>query len=229
MSKQSESGLKFSFSNVADHFDEHISKSIPGYDLLRYYTKQLSRYFVENDSSVIDIGCSRGTLLLSIKEENTQAKNVSYFGIDIDNEFSKYWADVENVKFQKANILDMDLPKNSTFIYSLFTLQFLPERHRFDIIKKIYDSLLPGGAFLFSEKMISMDPKMQNICDSIFHEFKRTNFSDKEILDKEKELRHLMKCETELDLLNKINKAGFQKVQCMWRNYNFAAFIAIKY
>ena len=61
---------KFSFSNMSDNFDNHISKSIRGYDNLRTDIIGMSKYFVIDDTNVVDIGCSQGSLLKKIKEFN---------------------------------------------------------------------------------------------------------------------------------------------------------------
>ena len=48
--------VKFSFSNFSTHFDEHINKSIRGYSDLRNDVVKISEYFVENDTTVMDLG-----------------------------------------------------------------------------------------------------------------------------------------------------------------------------
>jgi hypothetical protein len=62
--------VKFSFSNFSTHFDEHINKSIRGYSDLRNDVVKISEYFVENDTTVMDLGCSQGSLLRRMKEQN---------------------------------------------------------------------------------------------------------------------------------------------------------------
>jgi tRNA (cmo5U34)-methyltransferase len=219
---------KFSFSNFSDEFDNHINNSIRGYADLRNDVVSISKYFVENDTRVIDLGCSQGSLLRAIKYQNNQATTAEYLGIDINNSFSKHWKNEEKITYLTADITEIEFPKNLSFITSLFTMQFIPERKRFNLIKNIHQNLLKGGAFVFSEKFLSDDGKSQNILDSLYHEFKRKNFTEQEIMDKEKELRHLMKCSYERSLIEQLEEVGFSNIQCFWRNFNFAAFYAVK-
>ena len=52
----------FTFAHREEGFDEHIEKSIRGYSQLMDDVISLSRYFVENETNVVDIGCSTGKM-----------------------------------------------------------------------------------------------------------------------------------------------------------------------
>ena len=75
--------VKFSFSNSSTHFDEHINKSIRGYSDLRNDVVKISEYFVENDTTVMDLGCSQGSLLRRMKEHCLVSQTLSLFGPQI--------------------------------------------------------------------------------------------------------------------------------------------------
>lgn len=61
------SGENFSFTNFSKEFDEHIDKSIRGYFTLRSDVVKITEYFVEDDMTVLHLGCSQGSLLRMIK------------------------------------------------------------------------------------------------------------------------------------------------------------------
>ena len=52
----------FTFAHREEGFDEHIEHSIRGYSHLLNDVVNYSRYFVEDDTNVVDIGCSTGKL-----------------------------------------------------------------------------------------------------------------------------------------------------------------------
>jgi tRNA (cmo5U34)-methyltransferase len=64
--------------------------------------------------------------------------------------------------------------------------------------------------------------------DFLYYDYKRKNFSDKHILDKEQELRHLAKLTNEELLINQLTSIGFEGIQVFWRNFNFIGVIAMK-
>lgn len=219
----------FSFTSRASKFDEHIDNSIRGYSFLRKDVAAMSRYFVENDTNVIDIGCSQGTLIRSIREINTQAPTAAYYGIDVNPAFQQHWKDEENLHYFISDITKDEFRwGNLSLAISLFTFQFIPERHRLNLMKTIYDNLIEGGAFIFSEKVFSINAKIQNMMEFMYYDYKKEHFTEKQILDKEEELRHLAKLTNENLLSQQLRSIGFRGIQSFWRNYNFVGYIALK-
>ena len=219
----------FSFTSRASKFDEHIDNSIRGYSFLRKDVAGMSRYFVESDTNVIDIGCSQGTLIRSIREINTQAPTAAYYGIDVNPAFQQHWKDEENLHYFISDITKDEFRwGNLSLAISLFTFQFIPERHRLTLMKTIYDNLIEGGAFIFSEKVFSTNSKIQNMMEFMYYDYKKEHFTEKQILDKEEELRHLAKLTNENLLSQQLRSIGFRGIQSFWRNYNFVGYIALK-
>ena len=50
----------FTFAHREEGFDEHIEHSIRGYSNLLEDIVNLSKYFAEPDTKVVDVGCSTG-------------------------------------------------------------------------------------------------------------------------------------------------------------------------
>jgi len=218
----------FSFAARAAKFDQHIDQSIRGYSDLRKDIVSISRYFVENDTNVVDIGCSQGTLIRSIRDINTQAPRAMYYGIDINEAFQQHWKDEDNLKYLLEDAKEWEGLQNLSLAISVFTFQFVPERHRLGLMKKIYDNLVEGGAFVFSEKVFSINAKIQNMMEFIYYDHKKKHFTEKQILDKEQELRHLAKLTNEDLLIKQLLSIGFRGIQTFWRNHNFIGVIAMK-
>jgi len=111
-----------------------------------------------------------------------------------------------------------------------FTLQFLPERHRREVCRKIYEGLVPGGAFIVAEKTFAKIPKTQDMLMSLYLHYKRRHFSDEEIMDKEKSLRDKMKPGREADLIRLLTEVGFtvDAIEPFWRSHMFAAYVCVK-
>lgn len=219
---------KFSFSNTADAFDDHIGKSIRGYHDLRDDIVSMSKYFVEDNTSVVDIGCSQGSMIRRIRDANDQAPNAKYIGVEINDAFQQHWESEPNLTYLIEDVRQSEALTNMSLAISMFTFQFIPERDRLSLMQKIYDNLTDGGAFITSEKIFSQNAKTQNMLEFLYYDFKRKSFSEKEILDKETELRHLAKNTTENLLVTQLRGIGFRGVQTFWRNFNFLGVLAMK-
>ena len=219
----------FSFSAVANNFDEHINSSIRGYNHLRDDVVGISKHFIINDTNVVDIGCSAGTMLKRIKDYNSQAPTANYVGIEINDDFKQHWIEDEPyLSYKVEDVRDSTQLSNMSLAISLFTFQFIVERDRLTLMQKIYDNLEDGGAFITAEKIYSQNAKVQNMFEFLYYDFKKQNFSEKEILDKEQELRHLAKLTTENLLMTQLRSIGFRGIQTFWRNHNFIGVIAMK-
>ena len=102
----------FTFAHREEGFDEHIDWSIRGYNDLLDDVVTFSRYFVENESDVVDIGCSTGKVTeRMIKMNNDFAKDVHWQGVEIAEGFfeeihvehSGYHMYVESIDIKKTN------------------------------------------------------------------------------------------------------------------------------
>lgn len=222
---------KFTFATENEGFDNHIDKSIRGYSHLWGDILTLSKYFIEDYTQVVDIGCSTGKLLKGMIEQNNEhIPNAQYTGIEIEDDFYGDYTFDENkheqLSYFRGDVRDYNF-QNCSLVTSIFTLQFMSPKDRQDIINKIHSGLNTGGAFIFSEKTFSCNPRIQDMMTFTFYDYKRKNFSDKEILDKEVQLRHMMKLNTKTELFTMCEDVGFE-VHTFWQNYNFLGFICLK-
>ncbi len=223
---------KFTFATSEEGFDAHIDQSVRGYSNLWTDVLKFSEYFVEDGTCVVDIGCSTGKLLKSMKEQNDKfAPKCFYKGIEIEEDFFPELIDEENLKFYKTDVRSFEWVTgavNCGLVTSIFSLQFMPKTNRQQIIDRIYEALVKGGAFIFSEKIFSSDSQLQEMMQFCYYDYKRQFYSAEELLDKEVNLRHMMKPLTYSELLEMVEKAGFESVQPFWQNFNFVGIIAIK-
>jgi len=225
---------KFTFATADEGFDNHIEKSVRGYNNLWNDVVGMSKYFVEDNTNVIDLGCSSGKMLKAmIKQNNEHVPHATYVGIEIEQGFADGHAEDllssewNNLVYRMEDIRQYDI-HNASLVTSLFTLQFMPPKDRATTIKKIHDGLNDGGAFIFSEKGFSCNPKIQDMMTFMYYDYKRQHFTDKEILDKEVQLRHMMKPNTKTEMFDMCYDAGFKDLHVFWQNFNFYGVIALK-
>jgi tRNA G46 methylase TrmB len=111
---------EFSFAKYASDFDRHITTSIRGYKDLRSDCVSFSQYFIQDNTRVLDIGCSSGALLQTIRKRNEKKHpSVEYIGLDIEKGFKDHWLKrrAPNLKFKQLHaqkpIRDPALVSNS--------------------------------------------------------------------------------------------------------------------
>lgn len=206
---------KFDFNTIKD-FDTHITKSIPNYDILISSIKSISEYFFVDNCTVYDLGCSTGELLKSL---NCNCKKIGY--------------DNSSLLPNDVNFINIDLNEkveieNACLVYSIFTMQFLNPNKRINYLKQIYEGLNCGGALIICEKTYKENGKIQEIMSFSHYDYKIKNFTASEIISKERDLRFIMKPNTNSELFEMLNVAGFKIVSSFWEMFNFKGIIAIK-
>ena len=132
-----------------------------------------------------------------------------------------------NADAEKKDVRNYDF-ENCSLVTSIFTLQFMPRKDRFNVLQNIYNGLNHGGAFIFAEKTVCEDSRLQEMITFNFYDYKRKHFDASDILEKEKTLRNMLKPNTWKELEGMLECAGFKTAQPFWRNHMFVGAIAIK-
>jgi tRNA (cmo5U34)-methyltransferase len=209
----------FSFDTI-DDFDDHIAQSIPNYHTLSEAICNLSTYFMMEDTQVIDLGCSTGKLLERLPHLGKK------IGIDIaDNLLPQSHGETLYVRKDLRALNNLG---KSSLILSIFTLQFIPYEDRPHILSTIYESLVEGGAFIWAEKVREESGELEQVLHGAHYDFKRKAFTAEQILNKERDLRPIMKVNSSTRNQILAENAGFTVGTMFWKFFNFEAWVYIK-
>lgn len=217
--------------DVANIFDEHIAKSVPlyhhGHDLII----SLSDYFIRAGSVCYDIGSSTGTLAFLLAKRHQEKDNVLVIGLEKEEDMVSHAQQrhsLGNLEFHCADIIDSQL-ESSSFVVAYYALQFIKTKHRRAIIKKIYDSLETGGAFIFYEKVYAVNAHFQEILSGAHFDFKASNgFSHDEILAKALSIKGVLMPNTTRENIDLLKSVGFKEMSRVMQHCNFEGYLAIK-
>ncbi len=218
--------------DVADTFVDHIRQSVPMYEEGHDLVCQFSDYFVSNESVCYEIGASTGELTRKLAVHNQAKSRARWIGIDTEKPMidraKKHCAGVENIELHVEDVRTFDF-EPADFIVSYYTLQFTPPRHRQEIFNKIYNALNWGGAFIMFEKVRGPDARFQDICSSLYNDFKvRQGFSSDEILSKTRSLKGVLEPFSTEGNLGLMRRAGFTDMMSICKYICFEGFLAIK-
>ena len=227
----------FSFAHSPEGFDNHIASSIRGYSNLLDDVVSFSRYFVEDHTKVVDVGCSTGKLTKMIIERNPNRQYAHYVGVELAGGFYDDLTERYNeirkqspgaiLEWVKGDVANYEF-NNCSLVTSLFTLQFMPKTARQSMLDKIYNGLNEGGAFIFAEKLMCESAFFQELLTFNHYDYKKKSFTAEEIYDKEVRLRDMLKPNTWNELKTMVTDAGFSNMQIFWRNHQFVGVIAVK-
>ncbi len=216
---------------VACVFDDMLNRSIPFYEEVISLVCDIITLHVEDNSTVIDLGCSTANILLALHRKcDCSIKSIGYDNSEAmllraKRKISAFGADI---KLELADILDVKLP-NSDVVIANYMLQFIRPLQREVFIKKIFNSLKADGLFIFSEKIIYEDKRLNKEMIDIYYSFKKNQgYSEFEISQKREALENVLVPYSEKENKNLILKAGFKSIETIFKWGNFVTFLAVK-
>jgi len=219
---------------VADCFPDMLKRSIPAYNGMRMSCFKIGERFVRPGSAVIDIGASNGEALeMFVGTFNDRCR---FIGCEISKPMikafqEKYKNEIENgyVEIKELDLRFSYPQDRACLALSILTLQFTPIEYRQKILKNIYDSLEPGGALILVEKILGKNAEVDSFFTDIYYDTKMNNGYQKDAIDRKRfSLEGVLVPVTAAWNEDLLKNVGFKSIDCFWRWFNFAGWVAIK-
>jgi tRNA (cmo5U34)-methyltransferase len=219
--------------SVADVFDEMLERSIPQYDVMRSLVTDIAIEFRQQGTDILDIGTSRGEAIKPLVD--LYGSSNTYVGVESAPAMAEVFRDryahlIDSgiVRFFELDLREELPPCRASVVMSVLTLMFVPINYRQRIIADIFQTLVPGGAFVLVEKVLG-EGRLNDIMIDKYHSLKQQNgYSREEIDRKALALEGVQVPLTASWNEQMLRSAGFTAVDCFWRCWNFAGWVAVK-
>lgn len=219
---------------VSDVFDDMLERSVPFYREIVRMIAELSETFYQKDTVIYDLGASTGNILQEISAQMGE-KAFRYTGIDnsasmVEQASSRDYSlsGGQSADFVEGDIADYNY-KNASVIISAFTFQFLRPMVRSALVRDIYSSLKPGGAFILAEKVLEDHSEVSRLFVEYYYRFKRRNhYSETEIARKREALENVLIPYRSEENAIMLKEAGFHRQAVFFKWYNFTGIVGIK-
>ena len=220
---------------VADVFEDMAVRSIPGYETIVSTIGGFAKKYYRSNSNIYDLGCSLGGVTFEICKQLGES---DFNLVAIDNSEAMVERLVEkktkiggldnSVKILCEDINDTAI-ENASVVILNFTLQFLPPKCRNQLIKRIYNALIPGGILVLSEKIVLDDKSLNSLFIEMYHKFKESNgYSELEISQKRLALENILIPEPISVHKSRHVSAGFNSFEVWFQHLNFVSMISLK-
>lgn len=223
--------------DVVRVFPDMIKRSVPGYPTIVENIGVLAAQFAQPNTTLYDLGSSLGAVTQALRR-HVRAEGCQVIAIDNSEamvERCREYLNAQNSMFQEllpvdvieGDILALDF-KPASVIALNFTLQFIPPAQRLELLTRIHQALVPGGALILSEKLRFEDDQQHDLLTDLHIAFKRANgYSDLEIAQKRSAIENVMKPDSLEENRDRLLAAGFSKVVPWFQCLNFASMIAL--
>ena len=223
--------------DVVRVFPDMIKRSVPGYPTIVENIGVLAGQFAQAHTTLYDLGASLGAVTQALRR-HVRSDGCRVIAVDnspaMVSRCSEY-LHAQDAMFQEllpVAVIEADilaLPLQPTSLVTLnFTLQFIPPERRLELLTRIRQALLPGGALILSEKLRFEDEAQHELLTELHVAFKRANgYSELEIAQKRSAIENVMKPDSLETHRQRLLDAGFSKVVPWFQCLNFASLIAL--
>jgi len=223
---------KFEFDeSVALVFDDMLSRSVPFYDEVSKLVISLILKEQKEGKKVLDLGSSTAKFLLYLHSKidvKMQLKGLDNSKAMLDIAMQKCQAFGAEIELELADMLTYNYEAEDIIIAN-YTLQFIRPMQRIELIKKLYQSLNDDGVFIFSEKVVFEDKKLDKELIDIYYDYKKEQgYSEYEIAQKREALENVLIPFTIEENIQMCKKAGFSQISTLFQWANFVTFVAKK-
>jgi len=223
---------KFEFDEaVASVFDDMLSRSVPFYDEVRKLVISLILAEQKEGMKVLDLGSSTAKFLLDLHSKMSvpmQLKGLDNSQAMLDRAEQKCQAFGADIKLELADMLAYDYHYEDVIVAN-YTLQFIRPMQRVELVKKLYDGLNDDGIFIFSEKVVFKDKKLDKELIDIYYAYKKEQgYSEYEIAQKREALENVLIPFTIEENIQMCKDAGFSKIETVFQWANFVTFVVKK-
>ena len=221
---------KFEFDEaVASVFDDMLSRSVPFYDEVRKLIISLIIAEEAEGKKVLDLGSSTAKFLLDLSSKmktNMQLKGIDNSEAMLDRARQKCQAFGVNILLEDEDMLEY-VYEQEDIVVANYTLQFIRPIERLRLIKKIYEGLNEEGQFIFSEKVVFKEKKLDKQMIDIYYAYKKEQgYSEYEIAQKREALENVLIPFTIEENIKMCKDAGFGSVETVFQWANFVTFVA---
>jgi tRNA (cmo5U34)-methyltransferase len=219
---------------VTEVFEDMLIRSIPQYQIMRQLVFDIGRAFVQPNTHIIDLGCSKGEALAPFV--STFGEENRYLGVEASKPMlqaaRERFAAHEFVSLVEIRELDLCVSYPNTpasLTLCILTLQFLPPESRMKVLQYAFNETLPGGAMILVEKIRGASDALDQLMVERYHLFKQTQGYSKDAIElKRQGLEGVLVPLTARENEHLLHDAGFTQVDTFWRWLNFAGWIAVK-
>lgn len=199
-------------------YDQHMKENIDQYeDFYRTISKPILRTDVRIE--ILDLGCGTG---LELKGIFKNVPNAQITGIDLSEEMlnsltEKYREFAEQLNLIKGSYISHPFGREKyDYVVSVMTIHHFFEKEKLELYKKIRKSLKPDGKYIEGDYVVSEKEEKNALLE----------YESKIKLVNKNQLYHIDIPMTEEKQIKLLEKAGFSKVEVIFRGEANRVFVA---
>lgn len=224
---------KILFETEAKKFDNIIPLLIPFYNEIYTILIDSIPFYRNIPIKILDIGCGTGTFAKILKEKFPCAKItcLDFAQNMIEVAKDKLTDFKDDINFLVGDFNNLDIKNEYNVVVSSFALHHIQtDSEKIKLYKNIYNSLRQNGVFFTADIVLGVNNYIKNL-----YQRKWEEHVIKQITKNRLEIKTLEKYQADdnpselFEHLKWLENSGFNKVETIWKYYNFAVFGGFKF
>lgn len=217
--------VKTIFDGAAADYDRLRRQLVPGFD--NFYGAVLERIPYERDAAirVLDLGAGTGLLTALVA---AAFPNATFTLADISSEMlgkaRERFTGKANFHYQIVDLEHEPLTGEYEVAVSALALHHLPHLQLADVFRKVYAVIVPGGAFINADQTLGTTPENERLYGERWISDVRANGCTEAEVQAALQRMTVDKTAALEDQLAWLRAAGFDHVDCWYKNYRFAVY-----
>jgi len=221
------------FNEIAGEYDE-FTDSMPNFDEMNETTLEIFEHWFESrpSGSICELGSGTGTMARTIVDTFQPERYLALDGAEKMVEqtikaFTDYTGPT-HVRFEVQRFESWEPRESFDCLYSSLSIHHLKHRAKRRLFKRIQKSLNENGLFFYADIFSPLEDLSQFYFKIHKHRRLKSGMSEEEFQKRwQSHLENDIPSEWN-NTVSWLNKAGFESVDCVWKNMNRAILLALK-
>ena len=219
------------FNKSVAYYDEWIQQALPGYPEIFRVAVSLLPEGTGDGMTIVDLGAGTGLFSSHAIKRLPRARYILWdVAEDMLEVAKKRFSDrLGQFEFVVGDYRELGDLKNIDGVISSLSIHHLPHEDKQELFKQIHSALKPEGLFINIDQIAAESDTAAELYWSWWLQMLRQNKADeKRIQDSIDRRRQYDQDATLVQQLDWLKQAGFDHVDCIYKNYFVGVFMAVK-
>jgi tRNA (cmo5U34)-methyltransferase len=219
------------FNTTIEYYDDWMKKALPNYTEIFRTAQEVIPFETAKSIKVLDLGAGTGLFSKHVLEKYPDADFVLYDLADkmLDMARERFRGQPQQFKFIVGDYRAMTVPHDFDLVISSLSIHHLTHEEKQDLFQKVYSVLRKPGLFINVDQIRGETEYVRKLYwDHWLNQVREKEPSEKKIQESIQRRTEFDRDAALGDQLRWLGEAGFNNVDCVYKNFFVGVFLAMK-